>query len=147
MKKQTLATITRLNNAYTQEKTLQAHRERKRKRIIRRRTALITAVGVALLSMSGVKMAGSKSKIAELEAETEVAKQELQEVETYQDDLNYYIGMLEDEDYVAKLARGQYYMTKENEIVFNLPEDAKSDQAAILEEAKQNDEETSEEEE
>lgn len=147
MKKQTLATITRLNNAYTQEKTLQAHRERKRKRVIRRRTALITAVGVALLSMSGVKMAGSKQKIAELEAETEIAKQELQSVEMHQDDLNYYIGMLEDEDYVAKLARGQYYLTKENEIVFNLPEDAKSDQAAILEESEESDTEASENEE
>ncbi|WP_051258469.1 FtsB family cell division protein [Atopococcus tabaci] len=134
MKKQTLATITRLNNAYTQEKTLQAHRERKRKRVIRKRTTLITAVGVFLLGVSGVKMAGSQHKLTELEAQTEAAQQELESVQTYQDDLNYYIGMLEDEDYVAKLARGQYFLTKEDEIVFNLPEDAKSDEASILEE-------------
>lgn len=79
-------------------------------------------------------MAGSQHKLTELEAQTEAAQQELESVQTYQDDLNYYIGMLEDEDYVAKLARGQYFLTKEDEIVFNLPEDAKSDEASILEE-------------
>lgn len=147
MEKRTLATITRLNNTYTQTKTLEAHRARKRKRVIRRRTLLITAIGLFFLSVSGAKMAGSNQKIAELEAQTETAQQELESVQTYQDDLNYYIGMLEDEEYVAKLARGQYYLTKEDEIVFNLPEDAKSDQASILEETKENTEEASESEE
>lgn len=132
MQKKPFKKVTKLNNSFTQEKTLTAHRERKRKRVIRRRTALISAAGILFLGMSSMHIAGSKQKVQELEAQSAEAREELETVQTYQDDLDYYIGMLEDEEYVAKLARGEYYLTKENEIVFNLPEDAKKDRDAIV---------------
>ncbi|WP_238321775.1 FtsB family cell division protein [Carnobacterium jeotgali] len=40
-----------------------------------------------------------------------------------QDDLNNQIKKLENEDYVAKVARSQYYLSEDNEIIFSLPED------------------------
>lgn len=43
--------------------------------------------------------------------------------------------LLKDEDYVAKLARSRYYLSKDGEIIFSLPEDNDSKQAEILNEA------------
>ncbi|OYQ68064.1 septum formation initiator family protein [Aerococcus sp. 1KP-2016] len=43
--------------------------------------------------------------------------------------------LLKDDEYVAKLARSRYYLSKEGEIIFSVPEDNASKQAEILNKA------------
>ncbi|MCI5775139.1 MAG: septum formation initiator family protein [Aerococcus sp.] len=40
--------------------------------------------------------------------------------------------LLKDDDYVMKLARSRYYMSKDDEVIFSTPEDNASDQAKQL---------------
>ncbi|EFS04534.1 DivIC family protein, partial [Listeria seeligeri FSL S4-171] len=37
--------------------------------------------------------------------------------------LNNQIKKLHDDDYIAKLARSEYYLSKDGEIIFNIPEE------------------------
>lgn len=43
--------------------------------------------------------------------------------------------LLKDDEYVAKLARSRYYLSKDGEIIFSVPEDNASKQAEILNKA------------
>lgn len=42
------------------------------------------------------------------------------------------VSLLKDDDYIAKLARSRYYLSKDGEMIFSLPEDNDSKQAKQL---------------
>lgn len=123
MKKENPTKVAKLNNDYTHNKTLHALRERKHKRYMRRRITGILAISVFFVSGFAVNIWTNTQTISQMEEEKEEAKTELELVEKEQEDLNNQIKKLEDEDYVAKVARSQYYLSEDNEIIFSLPED------------------------
>lgn len=51
------------------------------------------------------------------------------------DTLSQQASLLKDDEYVAKLARSRYYLSKDGEIIFSVPEDNASKQAEILNKA------------
>lgn len=90
------------------------------------------------------QISSNLSQINRLDSEL-VTNQEALEVATgYQDELNTYVSMLQDEEYVARLARSEYYLTGEDEIVFNFVDDDSSilsdvnKSEAIMKEEQQN---------
>lgn len=119
--------IARLNNRYTEEKTLENIREKKRRKRLKRRMQFILMSGMLLLLLIGANLVRSYFKLQELEEQRVIARQELETLELHQEDLDFYITLLEDEDYVAKLARSEYYLTGDNEIVFSFPDDRSPD--------------------
>lgn len=58
-------------------------------------------------------------QINTLDSELTTNQEGLEVATNYQDELNTYVSMLQDEEYVAHLARSEYYLTGEDEIVFN----------------------------
>lgn len=51
------------------------------------------------------------------------------------DTLSQQASLLKDDEYVAKLARSRYYLSKDGEVIFSVPEDNASKQAEILNKA------------
>ncbi|MEK6189632.1 MAG: septum formation initiator family protein [Carnobacterium alterfunditum] len=123
MKEENPTNVSKLNNEYTHNKTLEALRKRKQKRHMRRRIAGILVVGGFFVSGFAINIWTNTQTIAQMEEEKTEARTELKLVEKEQAELNDQIKKLENEDYVAKVARSQYYLSEENEIVFSLPED------------------------
>ena len=123
MKKENQTNVAKLTNEYTHNKTLQALRERKHKRHMRRRITGILAVSCFFVSGFAINIWTNTQTISQMEKEKKEAQNELKLVEKEQENLNNQIKKLEDEDYVAKVARSQYYLSEENEIIFSLPED------------------------
>lgn len=134
--------VTRLNNTYTENKTLQSIREYKYRKFVRRRTTAIIIGGLMLVGGLSYPLVRGYAQVNELEEERALAMKELEELELHQEDLEYYIGLLENEEYVAKLARSEYYLTQDNEIVFSFPEDRNPDYQQVIEE--ENEEENEE---
>ena len=58
-----------------------------------------------------------------LEAQKEVAQEALKNAQHTNSSLNFKIKQLNDEDYVQKLIRKNNLYSKNNEIIFSLPED------------------------
>ena len=52
---------------------------------------------------------------------------ELQEVKEQQEMLNLQIAKLEDDEYIAKLARKEYFLSDEGEIIFTIPSDEENE--------------------
>lgn len=123
MKKENTTNIAKLTNEYTHNKTLQVLRERKHKRYMRRRITVILAVSVFFVSGFAINIWTNTQTISQMEVEKEEAQTELKLVEKEQEDLNNQIRKLENEEYIAKVARSQYYLSEDNEIIFSLPED------------------------
>lgn len=141
MKEKNRSVVTRLNNHYTENKTLQSIRDYKRKKFVKRRTTAILLSGLFLTGLVTAPLVRNHYRISDLEEERVLAMEELESLELHQDDLEYYIGLLENEEYVAKLARSEYYLTQENEIVFSLPEDRNLEHQRVVDEEDDNDSE------
>ena len=123
MKKENPTNVAKLNNEFTHNKTLEALRKRKHKRHMRRRIVGILAISGFFVSGFAINIWTNTQTISQMEEAKTAAQTELALVEKQQDDLNNQIKKLENEDYVAKVARSQYYLSEDNEIIFSLPED------------------------
>ncbi|GEK90000.1 septum formation initiator family protein [Alkalibacterium putridalgicola] len=126
--------VTRMENPYIQHKTLESIREFKYKRKLKRRMQLIVAAGIMLILLVGSGLVRNYYTLQKLEDQKVQAQEELESLDLRQEELEYYIGLLEDEEYVAKLARSEYYLTKDNEIVFSFPDDRNPDHTEVTEE-------------
>jgi cell division protein DivIC len=99
----------------------------KRKRLIRRLTFFCLLVVVAAYFMISTLVSQAAS-LEKKEAEKERVQQELAELETKQEIFKEEIIKLNDDEYIAKLARRDYFLSEDNEIIFNIPEDTKAEQ-------------------
>lgn len=126
--------VTRMDNPYIQNKTLESIRAFKYRRKLKRRMQLIIAAGLLLILLVGSGLVRNYYQLQQLEEQKAVAQAELESLDLHQEELEYYIGLLEDEEYVAKLARSEYYLTKDNEIVFSFPDDRNPDHTEVTEE-------------
>lgn len=115
--------ITQLKNDYTQSKTVKSDREHKHKRTFKRRVMGIFALSSVFIISLGMNIFSNTQQLSQMENKKVASAEELKQVEKEQVNLQSEIKKLEDEEYIAKLARSQYYLTKEGEIVFSFPED------------------------
>lgn len=84
----------------------------------RRRFAIWLTVCTIFLVWAGFQLSHQIGKVSEKRVELEQAEEELRKTEQLQHELKAHIQHLHDPDYVAELARKEYYMTKEGEIIF-----------------------------
>lgn len=84
------------------------------------RRLTIIAVGLILMVIFGVKNIRNYTSIASLNDELMVAQETLELSQNYQVELQESIHLLENEEYVANLARNEYYLTDDDEVVFNI---------------------------
>lgn len=123
MKERKKSKVTQLRNEYTQTKTVQAHRENKFRKQRKRRVASIAVVSGLFIAGLSVNLVKNTQMISDLDAQKVAAAEELEHVEATQENLQNEVKKLQDDEYIAKLARSQYYLSKEGEIVFSFPED------------------------
>lgn len=105
-----------------QEKHQKAHKVR----LFRRLSAFAVLVVVALgwLTMT---MFSQSNVLAAKEQQKQEALQVLAEVKEEQEMLQSQIVKLNDDEYIAKLARKDYFLSEEGEIIFSIPENKKND--------------------
>lgn len=117
-------------NTYPIDKTLQDVRQEKRNKLVRRRTIFIFVVGLFLIGIALVPLLKNQQESSRLDLIHRQSLEELKETKEKQEDLEYQILLLEDEEYIAKLARQELNLSKSNEILINLPkkEETKTDE-------------------
>lgn len=89
----------------------------------------VAFLGIAIYTHFETQQVANEKQLAasELENEQQLLKNLQQQAER-----------LKDNDYIMKLARGRYYLSKDGEIIFSIPEDNDSKQAKELNKAYKN---------
>ncbi|HFK1120864.1 TPA: septum formation initiator family protein [Listeria monocytogenes] len=115
--------VARIENRYIKDTaTMKKTRCRRRIALFRRLAfmAIIFAVVGGLLTITYTKqvltLKEKKEKQVQVDKKMVAMKDE-------QDSLNEQIKKLHNDDYIAKLARSEYYLSKDGEIIFNIPEE------------------------
>ena len=122
MTKENKKNIAHLNN-YSINKTLDMIRQSKRKKFVRIRTGIIFGIGLVLIGVAGFPLIDNTQKTDEFNQLHVEASETLEELEQEQKELEYQVGLLEDEEYIAKLARDELNLSKPHEVLINLPEE------------------------
>ncbi len=115
--------VARIENRYIKDTaTMKKTRSRRHIALFRRLAfmAIIFAVVGGLLTITYTKqvltLKEKKEKQVQVDKKMVAMKDE-------QDSLNEQIKKLHNDDYIAKLARSEYYLSKDGEIIFNIPEE------------------------
>lgn len=114
--------VTKLNT-YSIDNTLENIRSYKRKKTVRRRTTLIVIVGLFMLVIASIPILRNIQSAEKYDAESIELTEGLESAEYERKTLEYEVALLEDDEYIAKLARKELNLSKSNEILINLPED------------------------
>lgn len=119
--KRTAKNVTKIKNDYV--RTLQQKEERRRAQKVRLRRRLTVFAVIVLVSFGilGKVFLGQNKVLAMKEEEKEVLLAELAEKEEEHSMLTRQLEKLNDDDYIAKLARQEYFLSDKNEIIFSIP--------------------------
>ncbi|MBC2330333.1 septum formation initiator family protein [Listeria swaminathanii] len=115
--------VARIENRYIKDTaTMKKTRNRRRVALFRRLAlmAVIFAVVGGLLTITYTKqvltLKEKKAKQVQVDKKMVAMKDE-------EESLNDQIKKLHNDEYIAKLARSEYYLSKDGEIIFNIPEE------------------------
>jgi cell division protein DivIC len=115
--------VARINNEYVEAKLYSSEAAlRKRKGLIRRLSAF-ALLAALLMYFTVSSMYTRATMLEEKKSEKAELKQQLTKLENERDVLNEEIKKLNDDEYLAKLARKLYYYSGEGETIFTLPND------------------------
>lgn len=113
--------VTQMNNEYVQSKAKDEKRHQKFKLIFRRRVLFYSAVAtlvIGILVFNLVKQQHLLATNKKQSANIQTKYNHLMQQETaYKEQVE----QLKDPEYVAKLARSEYYLSKNGEIIFTIP--------------------------
>lgn len=126
--------VTSIRNDYVRSVEMEGERKKAhRVRLFRRLTVFGLLVLMATIWVGSTIYAQTQS-ISEKEQLRGQALLQLEEVEKQQHQLEEQILLLNDEEYLAKLARKDYFLSDEGEIIFTTPHTEKKDEEKPSEE-------------
>lgn len=117
--------VTTIETEYV--RTMQKKENWKRAQKKRLRNRLIVFAILACICIGGMVSAyvNQKQLLAEKQQEKVEAIAELKRLNEEQKQLNTQLAKLDDEEYIAKLARSEYFLSESNEIIFSIPDKKK----------------------
>ncbi|MBS4198026.1 FtsB family cell division protein [Lederbergia citri] len=120
-----ISPITSLETNYMKQQEVIMRRTAKRKKLLIRRLSIFLILTVAL-SYLVISTFMYRSGVLEAKKKEEAKLEKtLAELEKEQIKLEDEIVKLNDDEYLAKLARSEYFLSEEGEIIFNIPEPKK----------------------
>ena len=95
--------------------------EQRQKVLSRRRLAVffVFAISVCIVLVSTIM--NQNARLEEKEAQKTSVQEELMVVQEQKQMLELQIAKLQDDEYIAKLARKEYFLSEEGEIIFTIP--------------------------
>ncbi|WP_078378379.1 FtsB family cell division protein [Sutcliffiella halmapala] len=118
--------VAKIHSDYSQAKQDQHIKQQKKRRGLYRRLSLFFLVAVIFGILMGKTLLEQRAILQEKQDRKEVVEQELVQLERKQLRLEEEIVKLNDDEYIAKIARRDYFMSEDGEIIFNIPDDSSS---------------------
>lgn len=106
-----------LTNRFARNKARQKEQQRKRMW----RTVLVWTIGSVVFLVLAGAVYQNWQKAEQLAQQTTVATEKQTAVLAQMDQLAHQLALVKDDQYLLQLARSKYYLSKEDELIFNLP--------------------------
>lgn len=121
--------FTKLDNDYVRNTDKAINRKQQARKRKLRRIVFFAIVPVIIIALLLNVLSNQQETLAIKEKSKEEAKHHLSELKEEQDSLNLKIKQLQDDEYIAKLLRKEYYLSEKGEVIFIIPdkEDKKDD--------------------
>lgn len=113
--------IASINTDYVRSIERQENRNKAKKVRLARRLLLFSIMSVAVVGLLISTLLSSKSAYEVKQVQKEQVAQELEQVNEEQEILKVQVSKLNDDEYIGKLLRKQYFLSEEGEIIFTLP--------------------------
>lgn len=110
-----------IETEYTQSLQRKVNQKRAQKVRLYRRLAVFSLIAIITFSVLTVTFVNQKKVLAAKQEEKEMLLLDLVSVEEDQQALNEQLEKLNDDEYIAKLAREQYFLSEKHEIIFSMP--------------------------
>jgi cell division protein DivIC len=120
--------ISKIENQYVQQREIAGIAESRKRKLLFRRLAVFALFASVISYLMISTFISQSASLENKKAEREKLEQKLASLENKQEILDEEIVKLNDDEYVAKLARKEYFLSEKNEIIFNLPKDKKDSQ-------------------
>lgn len=121
-KKTDVEKVAALDNEYTKEQYAEFQKQQKQLIFRRRRLSVVFLVAFVIFIVSGIQLVKDYQQLKGFKSQQAAAVIESAETDKKLNHLEQEVALLRDDDYVAKLARSRYYVSKEGEQIYNIPE-------------------------
>lgn len=110
-----------LENDYVRSSDNKAQYSKQRKIRYRRRMVTFGLIAIAFLVFLVSTYVTQDRRLAEKQQQKEEVAAKLEDIKEQQEMLKLQIAKLEDDEYIAKLARKEYFLSDDGEIIFTIP--------------------------
>ncbi|MDG5789992.1 septum formation initiator family protein [Evansella sp. AB-P1] len=118
--------VKRLTTEYMEKQGLLQEQKLKRRKGLRRRLS-VYAIGFSVFFvLIGITLMNQQTAIQEQNVEKQLLEEELLSLQNKESDLREEIELLQDPEYIAEIARRDYYLTFPNETLFQLHQSSTS---------------------
>lgn len=121
-KKKDINKVAALDNEYTKEQYADFQKQQKQLVFRRRRLAVIFFVAFVIFVFSGIQLMKDYQQFNAFKKQKVEALAESKKADEKLTGLKQDVAQLQDDDYVAKLARSRFYVSKEGEQIYMTPE-------------------------
>ncbi|GAM11938.1 FtsB family cell division protein [Mesobacillus selenatarsenatis] len=115
--------IARIENQYVQQREKAGIAESRKRKLLFRRLAVFALFASVISYLMISTYISQSAALEKKQAEKEQLEQKLASLQKKQEILDEEIVKLNDDEYIAKLARKEYFLSEKNEIIFNLPKE------------------------
>jgi len=119
--KKSAAKVASIHNEYVSSLQQKVDRKKAHKIRLYRRLTVLAIAAILILGVMTHTFFDQKKLLALKKQEHEEMLVELKELEKEQDYLTDQIAKLNDDDYIGKLARHEYFLSDKNEVIFSMP--------------------------
>ncbi len=113
--------IAPLDNAFTKQQQIKEKATARKRKLLFRRLTLFVIIAGAITYLLVSTLISKNSELAAQKANKVKLENNVAELKTEKSMLKDQIIKLNDDNYIAKLARTEYFLSKKGEIIFNIP--------------------------
>lgn len=114
--------ISQIDSPYVQYQEKRTQSFERKKLGLKRRLVFFMLFAVVTTGIVLAALYSQKSALKDKEAQKQELKEQLSSLQKEEEQLKEEIVKLNDDEYIAKLARKEYFLSDDGEIIFNLPE-------------------------
>lgn len=114
--------FTKLDNDYVRNTDRAINRKQQARKRKIRRIVFFAIVPVIIIALLLNVLSHQNETLAAKEKSKEEANKHLTELKEEQETLNLKIKQLQDDEYIAKLLRKEYYLSEKGEVIFIMPD-------------------------